>query len=289
MSTVETRMLEVPGFQVVQFLGSGARSTIWEIRSLDTGEIFALKRVVKRHPSDGKFIEQACNEYEASGHFDHEVVRRTYRMRRVKRWLSLREVHLVMEFCTGRTLQDSRPDSIETVMTIFCRVAEALAHVNARGYVHADIKPNNIIVSENGAVKIIDLGQSCPLGTIKARVQGTPDFIAPEQVHRRPLDARTDVFNFGASIYWTLTGKAIPTAMPRKGAATLKHDMILVPPQELNPAVPPALSKLIVDCVEISPSRRPGSMNEVLSRLKLIGHTLKRLEGPSTEPGPQHA
>ena len=70
--------------------------------------------------------------------------------------------------------------------------------MNSRGYVHADTKPNNIIVSAKGTVKIIDLGQSCPLGTIKERIQGTPDFIAPEQVNRRPLARRVRPYVIGA-------------------------------------------------------------------------------------------
>ena len=128
----------------------------------------------------------------------------------LKRWLSLKEIHLVMEFCEGKSVQENRPQSVEQVVQIFSKVAGGLAHMNSRGYVHADTKPNNIIVAADGEVKIIDLGQSCHMGTIKQRIQGTPDFIAPEQVRRLPLDARTDIYNFGASLYWGLSGQAIP-------------------------------------------------------------------------------
>jgi len=274
MGSAET--LEVPGYQVLQYLGSGARSTVWQIQDRRTKKIYALKRVLRRDSSDNRFLEQAINEYEVGIHFDHPAVRRIYRLRKVKRWLSLREVHLVMEACEGRTVQENRPRSISEVVRIFRHVAKGLCHINARGYVHADMKPNNIIVSDTGVVKIIDLGQSCPLGTIKERIQGTPDFIAPEQVNRRPLEASTDVYNFGATLYWALTGRPIPTVMPKKGAATLKSEMTVVRPEELNDDVPASLSKLVLDCIELHPSRRPSSMSEVLSRLSLIAHTLGR-------------
>jgi serine/threonine-protein kinase len=153
--------------------------------------------------------------------------------------------------------------------------------MNAAGWVHADLKPNNIVVDDGGTVKIIDLGQSCPIGKIKQRIQGTPDYIAPEQVQRQPLDARTDVYNLGATIYWVLTGKAIPTAMPKKGVATLKDDMSVVPPEKHNPLVPPALSKLVVDCIEVLPSRRPQNMNVVASRLDMVRRALSRGRVPS--------
>src|SRR5205809_142124 len=78
---------------------------------------------------------------------------------------------------------------------------EALHHM---GYIHCDLKPNNILVDPGGQVKVIDLGQACKVGTAKSRIQGTPDFIAPEQVKCEAVTARTDVFNLGATMYWTL-------------------------------------------------------------------------------------
>jgi len=268
-------MLEVAGYQVVQFLGSGARSTIWRVRERQTSQYFALKRVVKKHVADHRFLEQAINEHEVAAKLDHPVIRKIYRIRRIKEWLRLREIHLVMELCEGTTVQASRPTSIPQILAIFHEVAAALAYMNSRGYIHADMKPNNILVDDHGTVKIIDLGQSCPIGTVKQRIQGTPDFIAPEQVYRRPLDAKTDVFNFAASLYWTLTGQAIPTVLPKRGGVQLMTDLAIVPPHELNADVPLPLSRLVVDCIRINPFHRPGSMNDVVSRLDLIAHTLK--------------
>ena len=276
-STPQT--LEVPGYQVMQFLGSGARSTIWQIRNRRDGELYALKRVVRRHAADYRFLEQAINEYRVALNFTHPVVRRIYNMRRVKRWLALREIHLVMEMCQGHTVQDRRPKSVAEVVRIFISVADGLAYMNARGYIHADTKPNNIIVAPDGAVKIIDLGQSCPSGTLKQRIQGTPDFIAPEQVRRQPINAQTDVFNFGAALYWTLTGRPIPTVLPKKTGMTFINDLVIVPAEKINPQVPSSLSKLVKDCVEIQPSRRPQSLDEVGTRLAAIAHALNRSDG----------
>jgi len=275
-----TQALEVPGYQVVQFLGSGARSTIWEVRDPRTGKSFALKRVVKRESSDDKFLQQAINEFDVGSNLDHESIRHVYHMKRVKRWLALKEIHLVMELCQGITVQEARLSDMVEILRIFSCVAGALGYMNSRGFVHADMKPNNIIVSATGKVKIIDLGQSCRMGTIKERIQGTPDFIAPEQVYRRPLDARTDVFNFGAALYWTLTGKPIITVLPKKGNLTMKSDLRVTPPDEINPDVPKPLSNMVIDCVDIHPQNRPMSMTEVSTRLALIAHTLKRNNQP---------
>jgi serine/threonine protein kinase len=280
-----SQTLRLPGYEVLQFLGSGARSTIWQVKDRRSSEHFALKRVIKRRPTDGRFLEQAVNEYHVGVRFDHPAIRKVHRLRRVKRWLSVKEVHLLMELCQGRSIQDARPDSVAEIVRIFLQVASALAHMNASGFVHADMKPNNILVGPDGTVKIIDLGQSCPLGTVKQRIQGTPDFIAPEQVHRRPLDARTDVFNFGAAMYWTLTGRAIPTVLPQTPGVVMKANLAAASPEQVNPQVPGALSKLVMDCIEVMPSRRPEGMGEVVSRLGLIARRL----GPSATGGPAQA
>jgi len=271
-----TQTLQIPGYQVIQFLGTGARSTIWQVRNCHTGEVFALKRVVKRNTSEVRFLEQAINEYQIGSRLNHPSLRRIYDIQRVKRWMGLREVRVIMEYCEGKSVQQDRPQNVQEAVRIFTKVASALAHMNEKGFVHADTKPNNIIVSSGSSVKVIDLGQSCPIGTVKTRIQGTPDFIAPEQVRRRPVDGRTDVFNFGASLYWTITGRPIPTVLPKEGSLTLNETQRVTPPEQLNPDTPTPLSKLITDCIQLAPVHRPGSMNEVVSRLKLIARQLAR-------------
>ena len=268
MSTSET--LKIPGYQIVRHLGNGAKSTIWEVRDSKTGDTLALKRVIKEQLSDVKFLEQAANEYEVGSHFNHPCVRRVVRLKRIKKLLSVKELHLYMELCEGTSLKESRPTDVREIVRIFQDVAQGIAHINMCGYVHADMKPSNIIIDPGGGVKIIDLGQSCSMGTVKKRIQGTPDFIAPEQVGRLPLDARTDVFNFGASLYWTLTGTAISTALPKRSVGTFKTDDPPASLEELNPDVPASLSKMIADCVVSNPSKRPDSMKAIIPRLDLI-------------------
>ena len=267
----------MPGFQVVDCLGNGARSTIWRVREQTRNRYYALKRVFKQPGDDDRYFDQAINEFQIARHFDHPTVRKCYRLSRRRRWLQTQELRLLMELCEGNTCQACRPTDVGQAVAIFLKVAQGLTHIHARGHVHADIKPNNIVVADDGTVKIIDFGQSCPIGTIKERIQGTPDFIAPEQVHRRPLDARTDVFNFGASLYWTLTGQAIPTVLPKENnSVQLVNNLIVTPPAELNADVPPGLNRLVMDCIEFSPSRRPQRMTDITGRLDLIAHTLGR-------------
>ena len=266
----------MPGYRIVQLLGNGARSTIWQVRHISTGKFYALKRVVKRERSDFRFIEQVETEYANSHKLNHPNLRKVHNLKRIRRWLAISEIQLMMEYCSGETIQNARPQSIPRIVEIFSTVASVLDHMNSRGIIHADTKPNNILIGDDGEIKVIDLGHSCDVGTVKDRIQGTPDFIAPEQVQRRPLDYRTDIFNFGASLYWALTGRAIPSALPQTDSIRMKREHVLHPIAELNPGVPQALIKLVEDCIEPIPANRPGSMKDIISRLGLVTLTLNR-------------
>src|SRR5205085_8539411 len=139
-------------------------------------------------------------------------LRRTFDLKVNKTLLmKVTEAFLLMELVEGRPLEVRLPPTMIDIIDAFILAAQGLKAMHTMGYVHCDIKPNNILRNELGMVKIIDFGQSCKIGTIKERIQGTPDFIAPEQVDRRPVTIQTDVFNLGATLYWSLTHKHIPT------------------------------------------------------------------------------
>ncbi len=263
----------VPGYRMIRQIGTGAGSTIHEAVRTTTAKSFTIKRVVNEGGDDAKFITQAEVEFRISNEVEHPHVRHSYSVHRVKRLLAVQEVRVVMEYVDGTTLQDRRPATLDAFLYIFHRVADGLNALHEAGYVHADIKPNNIIVGDKGLVKIIDLGQACPLGFRKERIQGTPDYIAPEQVQRAPLDRRTDVFNLGTTMYWVLTEIPFPTAIrqpTRPGGIDLVSYETLQTPREINEAIPASLSQLVMDCCQENPSERPPDMKAVMARLEMV-------------------
>ncbi|UCD27603.1 MAG: serine/threonine protein kinase [Planctomycetota bacterium] len=276
----------VPGYTVYERLGTGARSTIWLVANERTGEQYALKRVLKRATDDDRYINQALNDYSVSVQLNHPYLRHSFEMRRIRRFFRLKELHILMEYVDGRTLEEIGPLGTHGLIGMFSKVAKGLDALHQNGFVHTDIKPNNIMIGANNTVKVIDFGQSCPIGHIKGRIQGTPDYIAPEQVERGiPLNQRTDVFNLGAPMYWAITGKAYPTVMPSKkrtDGIDLAGPRTAEPPEELNPNVPPALSKLVMDCCSENPKDRPADMHEVIHRLEVVQHILDKNEGTLT-------
>jgi serine/threonine protein kinase len=267
-------------YEVLERLGEGARSTIYKVRDPDNpNQLYALKHVLRSDPKDIRFIEQMETEFEISRQFTHPNLRRSYDLKISKSLLlKVNEAFLLMELVDGRPLDVRLPTDMMQIIDTFIAAASGLKAMHQMGYVHCDIKPNNILRNDKGDVKIIDFGQSCRAGTVKERIQGTPDYIAPEQVARRPVSIATDVFNLGATLYWALTGRHIPTlyTVNKKGENSFLLDTRIDTPQDLNPKVPTALSNLVIECISTKPGKRPQDMDEVITRLELAKHILNK-------------
>jgi serine/threonine-protein kinase len=268
-------LLNLGEFTIIKRIGTGARSTIYlATDGTDKTEI-ALKRVIFERPEDSRIFEQVETEYKVAKRIDHPYVRKCYKLRKIRNLLKVKELLLSMELFEAETLENSPALSLLDVLLVFRMVASGLHAMHEAGFVHCDIKPNNILLDKSGTIKIIDLGQSCKIGTTKQRIQGTPDYIAPEQVKRKPLGAKTDVFNLGATMYWALTGCNVPTLIPKKNKLGLP-----IPPQkcraphEIKKKIPLGISNLVMDCVAEDPSLRPRNMVLLISRLDVMVHSI---------------
>jgi len=213
-----------------------------------------------------------------SSKFTHSGLRRTYDLKIEKSLLfRVTEGALVMELFDGTPLDVRPPTSLVEALSIFIETAEAMHALHQMGFVHCDLKPNNILVGEHHLVKVIDFGQTCKSGTVKERIQGTPDYISPEQVKCDPVSPRTDVFNFGATMYWALTGKRIPTLFTIKRTEnSFLVDDVIPSPHDVNPRVPEQLSNLVMDCCRTRPEKRPADMHELARRLEVMRHAVLR-------------
>ena len=282
MQSSRSQPRKIGHYTVLAKLGEGAASMLYAVQNPKDKQVSALKYVEKTDEKSQRFIDQVTQEFAIGSKLQHESIRKIRKLIKHRKLLKITAVSMIMELVDAMTLDQQLPRNHSQAVNIFLQVARGLAHMHNRGYVHADIKPNNVLVDEAIKVKIIDLGQACAIGTVKKRIQGTPGYMAPEQAHRGEITPKTDIYNLGAMMYWVLVGEVIPTAMPPKntsgslvrGAVDADKVELPVPPHERNARIHSLLSKQIMDCVQPSPSNRPESMTVVVNRLELIQDVL---------------
>jgi serine/threonine-protein kinase len=265
------------GYEVLDFIGRGAGSIIYLVSHPDTHQIYALKHVVRKTDKDERFVQQLQNEYEVGKQIAHRGLRKSIDYKANTTLLRKTiDVMLVMELVDGTPLETQLPKTMIEMVDTFIQTGQALEVLHNLGYVHCDLKPNNIMRSNEGHVQVIDLGQACKIGTKKERIQGTPDFISPEQVKCEPVSAKTDVFNFGATMYWCLSGAKLPTLFNlSRGENSFLLDTEIKTPRQMNPNIPEPLSNLVMECVKTAAAKRP-EISDCIRRLEIVHHQLSR-------------
>ena len=266
-------------FQVLGRLGTGAHSTILQIRRQADSKQYALKVVPIDGKGDQKFLDQAEHEFRVAQMLDHPNLIKVYACETERDWLfRVRKVHLLIEYVNGKTLDTVTGLRLPHLLQVFLRVADALVHMHLRAVCHADLKPNNILLSRAGDVKVIDYGLAWIKGEHKGRVQGTPEYMAPEQAARGAVNEATDVYNFGATMYRLVTGKHPPNPVPQGGITLTSKTWakLLRPVPELKPDTPAGLVALIHQCLEFHPGKRPERVGAVKAALEEVAEELVR-------------
>ncbi|HEX4474840.1 MAG TPA: serine/threonine-protein kinase [Polyangiaceae bacterium] len=176
--------------------------------------------------------------------------------------------YYTMELLDGGDLREQSPLPWQRACALLYDVCSSLALIHSRRFVHRDIGPRNIRCTNDGRAKLIDFGAMVPMGYGEL-VVGTPAFTAPEVFNLSMLDARTDLFSLGATLYFALTGRA---AFPVKRFAELEQAWQKPPnaPSRFVPEIPEALDALVLSLLSLEPATRPRTAFEVMQRLGAI-------------------
>jgi len=173
--------------------------------------------------------------------------------------------YLLMDYVEASNLKElhARQDSVllENVAQILIDMAEGLEHMHDNGFMHLDFKPENVLVSRNASVRLVDfdLAQPVPEKPKKAskRNPGTPAYMAPEQLQGKPITHRVDIFSYGVAAYELLTHqKPFPGDTPGEILSRQLDRTALVAPRQYNADIPASLEKVILRCLEYLPERR---------------------------------
>jgi len=269
---VKPQVDSILGYRVIGLLGSGARTTIYHVED-GSGDSFALKHLLVRNRTDHRCLAQMRNEHEIARQLSHPGIRKTRKLRLRRAPFRVVEAGLLMDHVQGLPLDKAKPREIGTTVQCLLDVATALASMHRSGWIHGDVKPTNLIRTDEGTL-LIDLGQAARSGIRKERIQGTPGFMAPEQVMRNELTSRTDLFGFGATMYWALTGNPVPTVIEHAGGenqgitgSAVNKPAVATPLHEIRDDVPEELSQLVASCISYNAKNRPSGFAEVLGTL----------------------
>jgi serine/threonine-protein kinase len=257
-------------YRIVNELGAGAGSKILLISDKTAGgKRYALKVVRKQEPEDEVYIQQARTEFEASQKLNHPAIAKIYDFRQKKSWFKVTGCELLMEYVDGKSLDEIEAPEMSQLVLMFCQVASALTHMHRRGVYHGDLKPHNIMLTKTGQVKLIDFGTAWIRGQDKNRIQGTPQYMAPEQAVEKEVTEKTDIYNFGATMYRMFTGRFVQQGIPKPG-----DDRKVTLPAKLNPRIPADLNNLMVACLQSDPSKRPSGMFDIRDQLSKIAKSM---------------
>jgi serine/threonine protein kinase len=258
-------------FQLHELIASGGMADIW-LATDGKGKPCAVRRLLPDLQGDAtarKRFLQGCEALEKCqgnecviGYLEHGKIDG--------------QQYLAMEYLEGANLKvlyaQHDPVLLENVAQIIIDVASALEHIHECGYMHLDVKPENVIVSRNAAVRVVDFDLAQPITEKPRKVTknpGTPAYMAPEQLSGQPIDQRVDVFAFGVAAYELLTNqKPFPgeTSAEILRAQTDRSDFLL--PRQLNPDVPVGLERAILKCIEREPDKRYLYLSVLVRDLK---------------------
>jgi tetratricopeptide (TPR) repeat protein len=249
-------------YQVLEELGRGGMAVVYRVRERNAACDVALKQLTP-HRSDRDVSALFEHEFSVLAELRHPSVIEVYDY-----GIDQAAPYYTMELLDGGDLTTLAPLPFVSACQLMIQVCSSLSLLHSRQLVHRDISPRNVRRTRAGVTKLIDFGAMAHMGPCTHSV-GTPGFVAPEVVHHLNLDARTDLFSVGATLYYALTGGR---AFAGQTFADLNdswgHEP--VPPGQLVTGIPKALDELVLALLRIDPARRPRSAFEVMQRLAAI-------------------
>jgi hypothetical protein len=271
---VEARLL-AGRYQLDEVVARGGMGVVWRGYDRRLDRPVAVKLVSGDALRDPTAAERFEREARAVARLNHPNVVAVYDF-----GTDGDDSFLVMELVEGRSvaaLLGDGPLPVSQTVTIAAQACAGLAAAHATGVVHRDVKPANVLVTPSGVVKICDFGIArLPYAPGQARLTGTAvamgstSYIAPEQVNDEPVDARTDLYGLGCTIFAMLTGKP---PFVGDGPLAVVHQHVTEPPPDVRtvrPAVPAALALLVAELLAKSPADRPADAAAVDARLSAL-------------------
>jgi len=298
---------QIPGYQIIAKIGAGAMATVFKARQLSLDRIVAIKVLPRRLSENAEYVERFYKEGKAAASLNHANIVQAFDVGEAGGYH-----YFVMEYVEGHTLYDELADgkvfSGPEAIAIIIQIARALHHAHSQGLIHRDVKPKNIMITEDGTAKLADMGLARTAADVEAaqaeagRAFGTPYYISPEQIRGEvDIDFRADIYSLGATMYHLVTGR-VPFDAPTPAAVMHKHlKEPLVPPDHVNTELSTGIGEVVEVMMAKDRRRRYSSTSDLLLDLQAIAagepplqarrqidaDVLTGLAGGEQSPGPE--
>ncbi len=266
----------IPGYKITKKIGAGAMASVFLARQISLDRDVAIKVLPRKFSDNTNFIDRFYKEGRAAAQLNHPNIVGAFDVGHAGD-----HHYFVMEYVDGLTIYDKirRKKRIPEAraVEIIIGVALALEHSHARGFIHRDIKPKNIMLTRDGVVKLADLGLARAMSDKEAaeaeagRAYGTPFYISPEQIRGEvTIGAPADIYGLGATFFHMVTGR-VPFEGKSPSSVMHKHlKAPLTPPDHINPSLSSGCALVIEMMMAKDPADRYQSATDLLEDLALV-------------------
>lgn len=274
-------------YEILEQIGSGGMSVVYKAKCHKLNRLVAIKVLKEEFCNDSNFVSKFKMEAQAAAGLSHPNIVSVYDV------IDEGKIHyIVMELIEGITLKSYIAKKgkleIKESIGISIQVAQGIAAAHEQHIIHRDIKPQNMIISRDGKVKVADFGiaRAVSAQTLNSAAMGSVHYISPEQARGGFSDERSDIYSLGITMYEMVTGR-VPFEGENTVSIALAHlEDAMVPPSVYNPEIPVSLERIILKCAEKKPERRYSSANDVIADLR---KALLHPDGGFVKDGPSRA
>src|SRR5829696_8520027 len=256
------------------FLGSGGMGEVYLAHDEVLDRDVALKVLRSHYAGDSEFAERFLREARSAASLSHRNIVQVYDRGETEDGIS----YIAMEYVPGGTLKEKIDErgslGVREAAGVAAQISLALEAAHERGVIHRDIKPQNVLVTSSGDLKVTDFGiaraASAVTSSASSTVFGTAGYISPEQAMGEPVGPASDLYSLGVILYEMLTGE-LPFTADNSIAVCMKHvTEPLRPPKQLNPSIPEGMDALVVKLLAKDPANRYASATELLNDLERV-------------------
>lgn len=264
-------------YEIIEKIGEGGMAIVYKAKCHLLNRFVAVKVLRNEFTEDEDFIRKFRRESQAAASLSHPNILNIYDVGYEE--IEDKKIHyIVMEFINGKTLKEvikaSGKLTLDDTINYSMQIAEALMHAHRNHIVHRDIKPHNIMITEDERVKVTDFGIARAVTsstvTTTSNVLGSVHYFSPEQARGGYTDEKSDIYSLGIVMYEMITGK-VPFEGDSPISIALKHiQEDITPPREVDSTVPAGLEAIILKCIEKRQSDRYNSISELIVDLRKI-------------------